>query len=281
MTDHASESRISVQELSARRGSTPVVCLTAYTTPVARLLDAHVDLLLVGDSLAMVVYGLPNTQNVALETMIAHGAAVVRGSRRACVAVDLPKGSYERTPDQAYDSASRLLAETGAQAVKMEGGLDVAETISHLTARGIAVMGHVGLLPQRVSERSGYRVQGRDPASHDRVLADARAVAEAGAFSMVVESTVEPLAREITEAVSVPTIGIGASPACDGQILVIDDLIGLFRDFTPRYARRYADVAAAVERAAAAYARDVRARRFPAMEHCYPLDVGSPEESGS
>lgn len=281
MTDPPSEARISVRELAARKGSEPLVCLTAYSTPVARLLDPHVDVLLVGDSVAMVVYGLANTQRVALETMIAHGAAVVRGSRRACVVVDLPKGSYERAPDQAYESAARILEETGAQAVKLEGGRDMVEAIGRLTSGGIPVMGHVGLLPQRVSDRSGYRVQGRDAAGRAAVLADAHAVAEAGAFSIVVESTVEPLARQITDAVPVPTIGIGASPACDGQILVVDDLVGLFRDFTPRYARRYADVAAAIERAAVEYAADVRARRFPTAEHCYALSTHDPEQPGT
>lgn len=279
MTERHPGERVSVAELRARKGSAPIVCLTAYTTPVARLLDPHVDVLLVGDSLAMVVYGLPNTQLVSLDTMIRHGAAVVRGSESACVTVDLPRGSFEEGAATAYESAERILAETGAQAVKMEGGSEMAGTVAHLVSRGVPVMGHVGLLPQRVADRNGYRVQGTDPADRDRILADARAIADAGAFAIVVESTVEPLARSITEEVSAPTIGIGASPACDGQILVVDDVIGLFRDFEPRYVRRYAEVGEEIEHAVAAYAADVTARRFPAAEHCYPLKPGGGEET--
>ena len=265
----AGEPRITVDDLRARKGGAPIVCLTAYTTPVAQRLDPYVDLMLVGDSVAMVVYGLGTTRDVTLDTMIAHGAAVVRGARRACVIVDLPRGSYERSPQHAYASASQVMDRTGAQAVKMEGGVELADTIEHLVERGVPVMGHVGLLPQRVAHRRDFKIQGRDEQSWNRVLADGRAVAASGAFALVIEGTVEPLARELTDTVSIPTIGIGASPACDGQILVTDDLLGLFSDFTPTFVKRYAEIGEAIERAAAAYADDVRTRRFPAPEHTF------------
>lgn len=261
--------RVEADQIRARKGGPPIVCLTAYTTPVAQRLDPYVDLMLVGDSVAMVVYGMGTTRDVTLDTMIAHGAAVVRGAKRACVIVDLPRGSYERSPQHAYASASQVMDRTGAQGVKMEGGVELADTIKHLVARGIPVMGHVGLLPQRVTHRSEYRIQGRDEQSWNRIFADGRAVAAAGAFALVIEATVEPLARELTVAVSIPTIGIGASPACDGQILVTDDLLGLFSDFTPTFVKRYAEIGETIERAVSAYAEDVRARRFPAPEHTF------------
>ena len=246
-----------------------MVCLTAYTTPVAQRLDPYVDLLLVGDSVAMVVYGMGTTRDVSLETMVAHGAAVMRGSTRACVIVDMPRGSYERSPQDAYASARRVMDETGAQGVKMEGGVELAATTRHLVEHGIPVMGHVGLLPQRVSHRKDFKIQGRDEESWKRVFDGGRAIAEAGAFCLVIEGTVEPLARALTEVVAIPTIGIGASPACDGQILVTDDLLGLFSDFTPTFVKRYAEIGETIERAVSAYAEDVRARKFPAPEHCF------------
>lgn len=269
--------RISVADIRARKGGVPLVCLTAYTTPVAQRLDPHVDLLLVGDSLAMVVYGMKTTVGVTLETMINHGAAVMRGAQRACVIVDLPYGSYEAGAELAYTSAARVMKETGAQGVKLEGGVEMAGTVRHLVGRDIPVLGHVGLLPQKVTDKSGYRIQGRDDAGWQRVLADAAAIAGAGAFAIVIEGTVEPLARQITETVAVPTIGIGASPACDGQILVTDDVLGVFSDFTPSFVRRYAELGSDIERAASAYAEDVRERRFPAPEHCFPLPSPRPK----
>ncbi len=262
------EQRISVRDIAARKGGTPIVCLTAYTAPVAQVLDRHVDLLLVGDSLAMVVYGMDGTQGVTVDMMIVHGRAVVRASHRACVVVDLPYGSYEADPETALATAGRIMAETGAQAVKLEGGAAMAETVRRLVAAGIPVMGHVGLLPQSVAGPGGFGVRGRTPEQAAAILADARAIAEAGAFSIVVENVVEPLARAITEAIAVPTIGIGASPACDGQILVTDDMAGMFTAFTPRFVKRYATLAENLDRAAAAYAADVAARRFPGPEHC-------------
>ncbi|MBP2292132.1 3-methyl-2-oxobutanoate hydroxymethyltransferase [Azospirillum rugosum] len=269
MSASKTTARMSVPALRARKGGEPIVCLTAYTAPVARLLDPHVDLLLVGDSLGMVVYGFDSTLPVTLDLMIAHGAAVVRGSQRACVVVDLPFGSYQESPQAAFRNAARVMAETGAQAVKLEGGAEMAETVAFLTSRGVPVMGHVGLLPQSVNALGGYKAVGRDPASAERIRDDARAIAEAGAFSLVIEGTMESLARQITEDVAVPTIGIGASPACDGQVLVSDDMLGLFSDFQPKFVKRYAQLGAAMGEAAAAYAAEVKARTFPGPEHCF------------
>ncbi|WP_353858975.1 3-methyl-2-oxobutanoate hydroxymethyltransferase [Azospirillum formosense] len=263
--------RVSVPALRARKSGEPIVCLTAYTTPVARLLDPHVDLLLVGDSLGMVVYGFDSTLPVTLDMMIAHGAAVVRGSRHACVVVDLPFGSYQESPQVAFRNAARVMAESGAQAVKVEGGLEMAETVAYLTTRGIPVMGHVGLLPQSVNALGGYKAVGRDPEAAERIRADARAIAEAGAFSLVIEGTMESLARQITEDVTVPTIGIGASPACDGQVLVSDDMFGLFGEFQPKFVKRYAQLGTAIGDAAATYAAEVKARSFPGPEHCFGI----------
>ncbi len=267
--------RISAAELSARKGGMPIVCLTAYSASVARRLDAHVDLLLVGDSLGMVLYGLETTLAVDLDTMIRHGQAVMRGSQRACVVVDLPFGSYQASPALAFEAAARVLAETGCAAVKLEGGQAMAETVDFLVTRGVPVMGHVGLMPQAVRQLGGFRAQGRDEVAAERILADARAITEAGAFSLVLEGIMEPLARRITEVISIPTIGIGASPACDGQVLVTDDLLGLFAEFTPKFVKRYAALGDLVEQAAADYAADVRERRFPGSEHCFIPKGGS------
>jgi 3-methyl-2-oxobutanoate hydroxymethyltransferase len=263
--------RQSVPALRARKGGEPIVCLTAYTAPVARLLDPHVDLLLVGDSLGMVVYGLDSTLPVTLDMMIAHGAAVVRASERACVVVDLPFGSYQESKEAAFRASARVMAETGAQAVKLEGGLEMAETVAFLTARGIPVMGHVGLTPQSVNTLGGYKAVGRDAEAAERIAADARAIAEAGAFTLVIEGTMEALARRITEEVAIPTIGIGGSPACDGQVLVTDDMLGLFGAFQPKFVKRYANLGETVSEAAASYAVEVRTRAFPGPEHCFGM----------
>ncbi len=268
MSVHGDARPVTVPALRAMKG-TPQVWLTAYTTPIARLLDPHCDVLLVGDSLGMVLYGLPSTLPVTLEMMIAHGAAVVRGARHACVVVDMPFGSYQESPALAFRHAARVLAETGAQAVKLEGGEEMAETIRFLTQRGIPVCGHVGLMPQSVNVAGGFRATGRTQDEALRVRSDAHAVAEAGAFAMVIEGTLEPVAAEITAAVAIPTIGIGASAACDGQVLVIDDVLGTFDLFKPRFVKRYAELGAEISRAAAAYAADVRARRFPAAENTF------------
>ena len=251
------------------KGGAPIVGLTAYTAPIANLLDPHVDFLLVGDSVGMVVYGFESTLPVTVDMMIAHGAAVMRSSSRALVVVDMPFGSYQESREQAFRTAARILAETGCTAVKLEGGAEMAETVRFLAERGVPVMGHVGLMPQSVNAAGGFKVQGRDRQQAERVSADAAAIAEAGAFSLVIEGTIEPVARTITEAVPVPTIGIGASPMCDGQILVTDDVLGLFTQFKPRFVRRYAELAPLITAAAAEYAADVRARRFPGPEHCF------------
>ena len=253
------------------KGGTPIVGLTAYTAPIAGLLDPNVDFLLVGDSVGMVVYGFDSTLPVTVDMMIAHGAAVMRGSSQALVVVDMPFGSYQDPREQAFRTAARILAETGCAAVKLEGGAEMADTVRFLTERGIPVMGHVGLMPQSVNTAGGFKVQGRGQQQADRVSADATAITDAGAFSLVIEGTVEPVARTITEALPVPTIGIGASPMCDGQILVTDDLLGLFTQFKPRFVRRYAELAPLIASAAEAYAAHVRARRFPGPEHCFGM----------
>lgn len=265
----APQRRLTVADLEARKGGEPIVCLTAYSASVARLLDPQVDLLLVGDSLGMVLYGLETTLGVELETMIRHGQAVMRGSKRACVVVDMPFGSYQASPAEAFTAAARVMTETGCSAVKLEGGVEMAETVAFLVARGVPVMGHVGLMPQSVNAQGGYRAKGRAEAEARKIAADARAIAEAGAFSMVLEGVMEPLARQITEEVPIPIIGIGASVACDGQVLVTDDLLGLFADFTPKFVKRYADLGSVVSEAAAGYATDVRSRAFPGPEHCF------------
>jgi 3-methyl-2-oxobutanoate hydroxymethyltransferase len=268
-TSSNSSRAITVPALRARKGGEPIVSLTAYTTPMARRLDPYMDMLLVGDSLGMVIYGFETTLGVTVEMMIAHGAAVVRGAQHACVVVDLPFGSYQVSPFEAYRTAARVMIETGCDAVKLEGGVEMAETVKFLTTRGIPVLGHVGLMPQSVKAAGGYRIRGRNPTDAEQVLADGEAISAAGAFGIVVEGTTEPVARELTRRVPVPTIGIGASAACDGQVLVTDDLLGLFTDFTPKFVKRYADLAPQIEKAAADYARDVRARRFPGDEHTF------------
>jgi 3-methyl-2-oxobutanoate hydroxymethyltransferase len=261
--------RITVRDLRARKGGTPIVALTAYTAPFAKLLDPHSDLLLVGDSLGMVMYGLDSTLGVTLDMMIAHGAAVVRASTRACVLVDMPFGTYQESPQAAFRACARVMAETGCAGIKLEGGREMAETVTFLSQRGIPVLGHVGLQPQSVNTYGGYRAQGRDEAEATRITADAEAIAAAGAFAIVLEGTIEPLAREITAKVPVPIIGIGASPACDGQVLVTDDMVGLFADFTPKFVKRYAEIGKSIGTAAESYAADVRARRFPGPEHVF------------
>lgn len=269
MSSHARAARISIPDLSSRKHRDPIVCLTAYTTPVARILDPHVDVLLVGDSLGMVLYGFDSTLPVTLEMMIQHGAAVVRGSQRAAVVVDMPFASYQESPQLAYRAAARVMAETGCSAVKLEGGIEMSETIAFLSERGIPVMGHVGLMPQSVHALGGYRARGRGDDEGAQIRADAEAVAASGAFAVVIEGTVETVARQITETLPVPTIGIGASPACDGQVLVTEDMSGLFTEFTPRFVKRYAELGQSLSEAAAAYAHEVRSRRFPGPEHCF------------
>ncbi|MDQ1899616.1 3-methyl-2-oxobutanoate hydroxymethyltransferase [Paracoccus sp. WLY502] len=260
--------RVTAPQITERKGAMPVVALTAYTAPMAAMVDAHADLILVGDSLGMVIHGLTSTVGVTTEMMILHGQAVVRGSRRAMVVVDMPFGSYEEGPQQAFRNAARIMAETGCGAVKLEGGSRMAPTIRFLTERGIPVMGHVGLLPQATHTLGGFKTQGRDTDSWARHIQDAVDVAEAGAFSIVVEGVVEPLAVRMTESVAVPTIGIGASARCDGQILVLDDMLGLSAR-VPRFVHKFADLGRSADEAIAAYAAAVRDRSFPAEENVY------------
>ncbi|SMF90148.1 ketopantoate hydroxymethyltransferase [Azospirillum oryzae] len=276
MSATALAKRTTTTTLSTRKGGDPIVCLTAYSAPIAKLLDPHVDVLLVGDSLGMVLYGFDSTLPVTLDMMIAHGAAVVRGSTHACVIVDLPFASYQESPQQAFRNAARVLAETGCAAVKLEGGVEMAETVAYLVARGVPVMGHVGLTPQSVNTLGGFRARGRNAEESESILADAKAITAAGAFALVVEGVMEPLAEAITAAVTVPTISIGASVACDGQVLVTDDLLGLFADFTPKFVRRYAELGPMVTHAAATYAEDVRHRRFPGPEHVFRVKRKTP-----
>jgi len=262
--------RLTAPAIAARKGQTPIVSLTAYNAYMAAVADAHCDFLLVGDSLGMVVHGFESTVPVTLELMIAHGQSVVQGSRRALVVVDLPFGSYEESKEAAFRSASRILKETGCGAVKLEGGAHMAETIAFLAHRGIPVMGHIGLTPQAVHALGGYGAQGREEAAWAAIEADARAVAEAGAFAVVLEAMAEKLAAKITAGIPIPTIGIGASAACDGQILVTEDMMG----FAPRpakFVKVYADIRAAMDQAVSAYAEEVRTRAFPAEAHTYTM----------
>ncbi len=247
----------------------PLVMLTAYTARQAQLLDPHCDMLLVGDSLGQVIYGLPSTLPVTLDMMVAHGAAVVRGSYHSVVVVDMPFGSYEASPQQAFESASRILAETGAAAVKLEGGEAMAETIRFLSQRGIPVMAHVGLTPQAVNALGGYMARGRSDAEEAKIVADGKAVEEAGAFAVVIEGVVEDIAIRLTEEVAIPTIGIGASARCDGQVLVTEDMLGMF-ERVPRFVKKYNDIAAVITETAAKYAEEVRDRSFPGDAQVYP-----------
>ena len=267
--------RLTVPAIRARKKdgvtSDPIVMLTAYTARQAQLLDEHCDMLLVGDSLGQVIYGLPSTLPVTMEMMAAHAAAVVRGSYRSVVVVDMPFGSYEASPEIAFANAARLLKESDAAAVKLEGGEAMAPTVAFLAARGIPVMGHVGLTPQAVNVLGGYGARGKGDAEAAKILADATALCDAGAFAIVVEGVVEPIAVEVTKAVACPTIGIGASPRCDGQVLVTDDMVGMF-ERTPRFVKKYDNVAAIIGKAARTYAEEVRARSFPGSEQIYTQD---------
>jgi 3-methyl-2-oxobutanoate hydroxymethyltransferase len=264
--------RLTVPAIQRRKsgGATaePLVMLTAYTARQAQLLDPHCDLLLVGDSLGQVIYGLPSTLAVTLDMMIAHGAAVVRGSYHSVVIVDMPFGSYEASPQAAFASASRIMAETGAAGVKLEGGEAMAETIAFLTRRGIPVMAHVGLTPQAVNALGGYGARGRSEQEHAKILADGEAVAEAGAFAVVIEGVVEPIAIALTRKLAIPTIGIGASAQCDGQVLVTEDMLGMF-ERVPRFVKRYGDLAGFIGETAQTYAQEVRERTFPGPEQTY------------
>ena len=264
--------RLTVPAIRARKtdgeNGEPLVMLTAYTARQAQLLDAHCDLLLVGDSLGQVIYGLPSTIPVTLDMMANHAAAVVRGSYHAVVVVDMPFGSYEASKEQAFESAARLLKESGAAAVKLEGGEAMTETVGFLSARGIPVMGHVGLTPQAVNALGGYGARGRSDAEADKIVSDAKALDAAGAFAIAVEGVVEPIAIAVTEAVSCPTIGIGASARCDGQVLVTEDMLGMF-ERVPRFVKKYEDIASTISQTVERYATEVRDRSFPSADQTY------------
>ena len=266
--------RLTANDIRVRKGGEPIVALTAYHAHTAQILDEVVDFILVGNSLGMVMHGLETTLPVTLDMMILQGRAVMRGAKRALVVIDLPFGSYEESPGAAFRSAARVLKETGCGAIKLEGGQRMAETIRFLVERGIPVMGHVGLTPQSFNTIGGFKVQGRDPHAAEAIRADAEAVTAAGAFAVVVEAVVEPLAREITKVISVPTIGIGASPACDGQILVLEDMLGLSAT-VPKFVKRFGNLAGEIRAAVEAYAEAVRGRSFPTEENVY-LPKGNP-----
>jgi len=266
--------RLTAPDIRARKGGEPIVCLTSYHAHTARLLDQHCDVILVGDSLGMVMHGLESTVPVTLEMMVLQGHAVMRGSRHALVVIDMPFGSYEASKEQAFMSAVRILKETGCGAIKLEGGRRMAETIRFLVERGVPVMAHIGLTPQAINTLGSFRAQGRDESDWAPIEDDARAVADAGAFCVVVEAVAEPLGRRITELIPIPTIGIGASAACDGQVLVLEDMLGL-SDWVPKFVKRYAALGPSIGEAVKAYADEVRSRQFPAPEHTYPMKGGS------
>ncbi|WP_208435205.1 3-methyl-2-oxobutanoate hydroxymethyltransferase [Bartonella phoceensis] len=262
--------RITSVEIRSRKGQKPIVSLTAYQAYTARIADPYCDFLLVGDSVGMVVYGFETTLPVNLDMMILHGQAVVRGSQRALVVVDMPFGSYEKSPEQAFLNASRVLVQTGCGAVKLEGGAYIAETIDFLCKRGIPVMGHIGLTPQAVNRFGGFKTQGCNGSDWQKIETDGVAIEEAGAFAVVVEGVVEPLAVRLTEKLSIPTIGIGASNQCDGQVLVMEDMLG-YGAYVPKFVRRYGTLEQAMEMAIKNYAKDVTSRAFPAEREVYKL----------
>jgi len=274
MSSQSLNARITVPQIRARKGGVPIVSLTCYHAHTAKLLDHHVDIMLVGDSLGMVMHGMETTLGVTVELMILHAQAVMRGSSRALVVVDMPFGSYEESPEIAFRNAARTMKETGCSAVKLEGGARMAPTIRYLTQRGIPVMAHIGMTPQMVQVMGGFKTQGRAAEEWPAIEADAKAIAEAGAFAVVLEAMAEPLAAKITKDIPIPTIGIGASPACDGQILVMEDMLGL-NPTPPRFVRQYAQLGPDIEAAVKTYAADVRDRHFPGRENVYTMKAGS------
>jgi 3-methyl-2-oxobutanoate hydroxymethyltransferase len=270
MSTQAEIKRLTAPDIRARKGGTPIVALTSYHAHTARIVDMHCDVILVGDSLGMVMHGLETTVPVTLDMMILQGHAVMRGSRRALVVVDMPFGSYEASKEQAFASCARVMKETGCGAIKLEGGRRMADTIAFLVERGVPVMGHVGLTPQAINTIGSFRAQGREEKDWGPIEADARAVAEAGAFSVVIEAVAEPLAARISAAVPIPTIGIGASAACDGQILVLEDMLGL-SPRVPKFVKRYGELGPSIGAAVEAYAAEVRSRAFPGPDQVYAM----------
>ena len=265
--------RRTAKDISERKGGTPIVSLTAYITPMAARLDEHCDFLLVGDSVGMVLYGMDNTLGVTLDMMIQHGRAVMRGAKTSLVVMDMPFGSYEESKEVAFRNAARVLSETGAGAVKLEGGREMAETVEFLVKRGIPVLGHVGLMPQSVNTYGGYGAHGRTKDQWQPIIDDAKAIADAGAFATVLEGVAEPLAEKVTAEVANPIIGIGASNKCDGQILVTEDMLGLF-SFNPKFVKRYMELGSAIGEAIENYADEVRSRTFPSDEYTYKMKKG-------
>ncbi len=263
--------RVTAPEITARKGGDPVVCLTAYDAPTAAILDDYCDLILVGDSVGMVVHGLTTTVGVTLEMMIMHGQAVMRGSQKALVVVDLPFGFYEDSPERAFKSAARVMRETGCQAVKIESGTYAAETIAYLVERGIPVMSHVGLRPQSMNVLGGFRARGRNPIVAKEILDNAKAAAEAGSFAVVVEGVSAEIADKVTKSISIPTIGIGASAGCDGQILVTPDMLGMFTR-VPKFVKKYSDMRSIVQESVESYAAEVKNRSFPGDENTYKFN---------
>jgi 3-methyl-2-oxobutanoate hydroxymethyltransferase len=270
MSTHAEQRRLTAPDIRGRKNGEPIVALTSYHAHTARILDEHCDVILVGDSLGMVMHGMESTVPVTLDMMILQGRAVMRGSKRALVVVDMPFGSYEASKEQAFLSAVRVLKETGCGAIKLEGGRRMAETIGFLVERGVPVMAHTGLTPQAINALGSFRAQGRDPAEWASHEDDAKAVSDAGAFSVVLEAMAEPLAARITKTIPIPTIGIGASATCDGQVLVLEDMLGL-SPRVPKFVKRYTDLGPSIGKAVADYAREVRSRAFPTADHVYPL----------
>src|SRR5690625_1904416 len=269
MSVHQTQKRRTVPELMSFKGQQKIVALTAYTAPFARILDAHLDMILVGDSTAMVGYAMRDTLSITIEQMAAHGAAVVRSTSQPCIVIDMPFGSFQESAQQAFRQAAYLLAHSGAAAVKIEGGAALAPTTKFLVERGIPVLAHVGLMPQYVNTMGGFKAQGLNEEAANLIERDALAHQEAGAFAVVVEGVAEPLGRRLTQRLSIPTIGIGASPDCDGQILVTEDILGLSGPRIPRFAQQFADVGALIDQAVQQYANDVRAGSFPTLDHCF------------
>ena len=271
MSTHRANNKITPTKVQCMKGKGSIVSLTAYTKPMAQMMDQFVDLIIVGDSVGMVVYGFDSTLPVTLEMMIAHGAAVVRGAQRSCVVIDMPFATYQESKEIAYRNAARVLIETGAQAVKLEGGLEMVETVEFLVKRGIPVMPHIGLRPQHVNTIGGFKAQGRDEAAIELLIQEAKAFEHSGAFSLLIEGVFEHAAKRVTQSVIIPTIGIGASPECDGQVLVTEDVLGLFSDFTPKFAKQYIDLSINIKEVFAEYEREVRSGYFPAEEHCFEV----------
>jgi 3-methyl-2-oxobutanoate hydroxymethyltransferase len=270
MSQHVSTKRITAPEITARKGGDPIVSLTSYHAHTAAIADKYVDFLLVGDSLGMVMHGFESTLPVPLDLMILHGRAVMRGAKRALVVVDMPFGSYEESPAQAFRNAAMVMKETQCGAIKLEGGKRMGETIRFLTERGIPVMAHIGLTPQSINILGGFKTQGRTRDQWTIIEEDARVVTESGAFAVVLEAVAEPLAAKITKEIPIPTIGIGASPACDGQILVMEDMLGL-SPRVPKFVKEFGKVGAAIENAIKMYADEVKARTFPGTANTYEM----------